>query len=69
MGDITGGPGGTSTTLALPPCFFAIGDHAVAHRHGDLVALPAAVLLVDQVHLDVAHAPARCAGSTGAPGR
>jgi hypothetical protein len=31
------------------------GRHRVAHRHGDLVALAAALVLADQVDLDVAH--------------
>src|SRR4030067_1008776 len=28
MGDITGGPGGTSTTLTSAPCFFAMASTA-----------------------------------------
>jgi hypothetical protein len=56
MGDSTGGPGGTSTTLTLAPCA-ADGLQRRAHARGDGVALLAAVVLVHQVDLHVAHSP------------
>ena len=38
MGESTGGPGGTSTTLAVPPCFFAIAATAGRQRLGHFLA-------------------------------
>jgi hypothetical protein len=41
--------------LGIAAMLLGHGDHALAHRDGNLVALPVAMLLVHQVHLDIAH--------------
>ena len=55
MGDSTGGPGGTSTTFGVSAAAPGDRHHLVTHRRRHLVALAIAVVLVDQVDLDVAH--------------